>query len=381
VTTIVDRTTDLPQIHALVIAVDDYPHCGRASVRTGEEWRLASDVRRVTCATPSAELMTRWLVGPANADAIPAALGSVELLASTGDDFTFDAGDGPVAIEEATFANVEAAFRRWRERCDLRPDNIALLYFCGHGLNVGGQDVLLLSDFGDPRYALFRNALDFSGTHQAMRHCRAEIQLYFVDACRTVPESLAASFRYAGQRFDDPVPPLPARDNPIIYSTEPEAVAPAPDGVPTPFAHAVVQALDGLAAGMQVSWEIRTDSLLPNIKMIMEWRNRGNEQTQVPTSGGICRRGLIKELRSPPMVPFLLGLDPNAALGHAELCLSSRRERLSRKPMVVPWEGSATAGSYEYTALFCETEQDRLIADDVVIHPPYRIFNLPTDQP
>lgn len=378
-TAVVNRAGGGPQTHALVIGVDTYPHCGPSSQRTGEEWRLVADVRPVSCATPSAMAVAGWLAGPVAAAGTPAPVGTVELLVSNGTDVTFGQGDDAVAVEAATFMNAEAAYRRWRERCGRRSDNIALLYFCGHGLNIGGRDLLLLGDFGAPG-ALFRNALDFSGTHLAMQHCKADIQCYFIDACRTVPDHLVATLGHAGQRFDEPMPPLPPRDNPIIYSTAPGETSYAPDGVATPFAQAVVHALDGLAAEHQLRWEIRTHRLVQAVRMVMDWNERGGARGQVPTPGGVSRNGLIRTLPAAPLVPFELGLDPHAALGRASLRLVGRRERLDRAPTTAPWCGTAAAGSYEYGAEFTDTGPFHPGADDVAILAPYRRFNLPVEQ-
>lgn len=173
-TIVFEQAADGPQIHALVVGVDHYPHCGRRTRQQGLYESVARDISPLGCAQPSAQAVASWLVERGDGGHPP--VGSVELLVSAGVPVEFDGGDGPVEVEAAAFANTRAAFLRWKQRCDRREDNIALMYFCGHGLRLGGQDVLLLEDVGDPEQSFFRNAVDFSATLQAMMACKARVQ-------------------------------------------------------------------------------------------------------------------------------------------------------------------------------------------------------------
>ena len=99
------------------------------------------------------------------------------------------AGAPPVAPPQATMTNVKDAALRWADRLKSHPDNVAVLYFCGHGVSQGQRAALLLEDFGDPN-AAFENAIDADLLRGTMKNSPAIQQLYLVDRCRTKADDL-----------------------------------------------------------------------------------------------------------------------------------------------------------------------------------------------
>ena len=89
-----------------------------------------------------------------------------------------------VAIEDATMANIGAAFKRWYGRCHAQKANMALFYFAGHGISMISQ-FLLPADFGNPDEPDdWENCINFSDMQVGMAKCAAQTQMFFVDACR-----------------------------------------------------------------------------------------------------------------------------------------------------------------------------------------------------
>ena len=189
--------TDQPRLHALVIGVSRYPHLIGGG---GDPAQDPLMLGQVTTPADTAREIAGWRTTGYGNPARP--LGSVELLLS--DDQPAVAGAGP-----ATMASIGQAVKRWRDRCSTQPDNIALFYFCGHGL-AKDEQYLLPEDFGDPALAgPWQNCIDFEGLRLGLRsECAARTQVFFVDACRETPfnvltqvnvhgESLAGGRRFA----------------------------------------------------------------------------------------------------------------------------------------------------------------------------------------
>ncbi len=157
-----------------------------------------------------------------------------------------------------------SSFAAWLKRCNSRPENAALFYFCGHGLSKVAQ-YLLPEDFGDPNVAdIWKKCIDFNGLRIGMRKCRAQTQLFFVDACRETPFGMLAQMNARGEplisaTFNDPAVPCSA----AYYATTDGRQAYGPDDGPTYFSHALLCCLNGVGAVKRKTgkWMVDTYSL------------------------------------------------------------------------------------------------------------------------
>lgn len=379
-TAVFEEIRDRRQVHALVIGVDYYRHCGPDAAEQKEMQHIASGIKQLSCAAPSAQAVARWLVDRQRDDE-HAPLGSVELLLSSRTEAMtrFDTPGGPIQVEPATFDNIRAASDRWYERCDTREDNILWFYFCGHGLRLGQEDLLLTEDVGESPQRFFENAIDFKATRRAFLRCRAQIQCYFIDACRVTPEELLGA-RDIGARplRTASSPRQPMRDTPIVYAAAPDEAAFGSYDRPTPFATAVLQALDGLAAFPGQRWEITTSGLGLAIERLMRWNFWPRKPGQSVTPAGEPKGGVLRVLSQPPVVPFRIGCRPLDALSGAQLRLlnSNHGYDITRPPTPERWHDAAPARSYELQAHFVSGEYPDA-TDEVFICPPHREFDLP----
>jgi hypothetical protein len=247
---------DQPRLHAFVVSVGDYPHL------IGGVGPLAADpfgLSQVTTPRFTGPLIAEWLLQSLNNDTRP--LGSLEVLLSPSGPIATAAG--AVMAAPATMANIEQSFNAWFTRANARPDNAALLYYCGHGLAKVSQ-YLLAEDFGNPNDAdIWKKCIDFDGLRVHMRKCRARTQLFFVDACRETPFGLLAQIDTRGERlvsatFNDPPVPCSA----AYYATTDGRLAYGPDDGPTYFCRALIACLNGVAAQRKNGkWIVDTYSL------------------------------------------------------------------------------------------------------------------------
>ncbi|UWZ39526.1 caspase family protein [Dactylosporangium roseum] len=344
-----------------------------------DEWRtLARSVKQLSSPSLSALTITDWAIANQHDDTpYQHPVGSLELVVSALEPVRVDAGRDAVTVEPATTANVQAAFDRWYDRCDRRVDNIALFYFCGHGLRVGSDDILLLQDFAESRHRIFDNAVDFRETYRAMAQCSAHIQCYFVDACRDLPDRLLGKDAARARPLKHALPGSRRRDGPIVYSTVPGHQAWGEPDSPTVFATSVRQALDGLAAEtIERDWEVRTSNLGKTVSRLMLWNDPTNRGTQVVDSAGMVLDGVVRRLTAAPVVPFRVGCTPRAALEEAHLRLAGNTHAAERPPSAQVWHDSAPAGAYKLSADF---SHKRYVAVPELLHimPPYRAYDLP----
>jgi len=122
----------------------------------------------------------------------------VELLLSGGNGQPYASPEGDVPVEPATFGNVAQRFNDWEARCNSHEDNVAIFYFCGHGLQKESL-ILLPEDFGSNRNNVWMTAIDFDRTSRGMSQCQAQAQYYVADCCRQWSPKLLSDLDVEGQ--------------------------------------------------------------------------------------------------------------------------------------------------------------------------------------
>jgi hypothetical protein len=179
--------------HVLIVGVGEYP-----SLLGGDPTRSLDDpmsLKQLSSPPESAKALASWFLGrqggaspaPAGFHNPGAPLVTVEMLLSPGQTYTRPDGT-PVPVEAATRANIARRFDFWSERAAAHADNVAVFYFCGHGV-MGANDYLLPADFGVvSRRNPWADAIDISETARAMRRLGSG-PLYFFH--RRLPAGVA----------------------------------------------------------------------------------------------------------------------------------------------------------------------------------------------
>jgi hypothetical protein len=264
---------DKPRLHAFIIGVGDYPH-----LNGGDPTKLAADplgLSQVTTPRYTAPAIAKWLFTSYNNPTCP--LGSVEVLVSPSASVFAPGGD--VQVESATKQHIKDAFGRWEKRCSAQSDDIALFYFCGHGLSKTDQ-FLLPEDFGNPQLPnQWENCFNFSGMRVGMRKCAAQTQLFFIDACRETPFGMLTSVNVSG----DPLIAASIFDtvkcSAAYYATGEGKQAFGPDKDVTYFGTALLSCLNGVAALNKMGkWVVDTYSLSNAIGQVMAQLARRSKQ-------------------------------------------------------------------------------------------------------
>jgi len=278
-----------PRLHALIIGVADYPHLmGGGGVLAADPLGLG----QVTTPRHTALEIVRWLTQDFRNAAKP--LGSVELVLSPNQAVPNSAGVA-TPVETATFDQIEAAFKRWTDRCSSNRDNLAFFYFCGHGLAKDDQ-FILPEDFKNPAFLDgWRNCINFDATRVGMRSCKAQTQIFFVDACRETPFGMLTDVDVEGRKLISSKVGDSVKCSATYYATTEGKQAFGPANGVTYFGQAVVHCFKGLASSNTAGkWTVDTYSLARSLGEVM--RHYAEVYSQpLDCNPNVAGRGLIHE--------------------------------------------------------------------------------------
>lgn len=358
-TQILNRGTDGPRTHAFIVGVGQYRHLPGGSAPTAkvDNWGLG----QLTSPPFSAKAFADWVVGELNNPSAP--LSTVEMLLSPAQAYQSANGEINHRVEAATMANVEAAFMNWRNACHSHADNVALFYFSGHGI-ASAHLLLLLEDFAADPLDLFKNALDFDGTHEALaRSCQARTQCFFADACRQVTYEAMATVG-AGTTFGRAdLTAKRAPYGPRFYATLPTTSAYAERAQTSFYTRALLAALGGLGARWRRDrWEVVTDLLQSGIGAAMDHLERDPAiRDQRPSHGGEDEGGYVLHVpKAAPVVPVTIELGPSrAAAAPSKLKVESEAVPTftkARQVAVGEWQIPLPAGPYRGEVEFPQQE-------------------------
>ncbi len=309
-TLVFDAQTDGPLVHVLTIGVGAYRHL------PGGDQPVEHDtlgLMQLTSPPHSLRAFTDWLV---NLRHPTATLGSVEMLMSPGGGYQFPLATRSHQVEPATFANVKAAFSRWYARCDQDPGNVAILYFCGHGVESDSQ-YLLPEDFGANPLRLLDNCVNIGVTFDGMARCEAQRQYFIVDACREIPQELLQRLGAGGETLVDFVVGQEDRiDKAMLFATSGGAKAYGLPNQPTRYTAAFLLALDGLASKRRQdgTWFIDLTTV-HNVVTALLKADPGRVQWPELHGGG---NEILHLLPRTPLLPVLVKCAPTAAVGRAQ---------------------------------------------------------------
>jgi hypothetical protein len=355
-------------LHAIVIGVADYgflPAPGSAVVPPG-----TFGLQKLTAAARSAVDVAVWL--QVMKDQLMAPVGTIRLcVAPAVADQTAPGAPVPVpgGAAGATRDEVVAALKAWRGQ--LKPDDVSLFYFAGHGVQRDRSDmVLLCADFANPADGPLSCAVDFTHVWDGLGRnltsaTIARTQLYFVDACRERP---AAFSKFEEMSVPDVwgVPQLQGKDDrraPIYYATTAGALAYADPGAQTLFSRTILSCLEREAATLDDDtgdWQITSRSL--NEALGNRFRALAGVATdQECDSEHVVGDFLIRRLTAPPMCALTFQIEPDAAVADPAAVVSSSglhiRDTTADHDTIVPaplqphpYQHSLAAGFYKFRA-------------------------------
>ncbi len=349
-----------PVLHAIVIGVSDY---GFLPPPEAPATPGSFGLKKLTAAARSAVDVAVWLQAKKDQLAVPVA--SIRLCVAPAVADQVAPGPPvpvPAGAAGATRLDVVAALKEWRKL--LKPDDVALFYFAGHGVQRDRSDmVLLCADFADPDDGPLSRSFDLTHVWDGLGRNTttatiARTQLYFVDACRERP---TAFNNFEAMSVPDVwgVPQLQGKDDrraPIFYATTPGALAYADPGVSTLFSRTLLACLDNEAATLDDEtgdWQITSKSL----ERALGNRFRalaGVATEQECDSDHAIADFVIARLAAPPICELRFQIDPDSAVASTGIQitdLTTKQNTIVAPPLQThPYEHELPGGYYEFSA-------------------------------
>jgi hypothetical protein len=362
-----------PGMHALVIGVGGYAHLADGTGTEIDDPLQYGNLGQLTSPPRSAFAFANWL-RESNRDSWKAPLATIDVLISSAPNDPEPAGSG-LTFQDATIDGIRGAFGDWKRRCGSDPDNIAMFYFCGHGLQSEEQ-ILLASDFGRFADSHFTGAFAFDSTRSGFLQCPPKTQCFFIDACREVTPGVVEDLGGAtAQPLMKPQAYKPRRceHDLTLQASAPFELAFAPRDDVSYFTTALIHALEGGAAMTDEygDWVIRTDGVTTCIDQLLQATSGRDQPTE---KGPGLTATVLYQLDKVPEVKLILECDPRLALAKATLSYEPTPpppgERVERTPPVSTiWNQTVKAGYYTIGARF----DDATFADasrNVLVKPP-----------
>jgi hypothetical protein len=340
-----------PRVHALIIGIGGYDHLIGGNSKTLPNVIDYGYLTQLSSPPRSAIAIADTLRDLSDDFRVP--LGTVDLLISVSPQDPDPSGKGE-KYDAATSSVIRKAFDAWWARCDSDPDNVAILYIGGHGVE-GRRHVVLASDFGSSESQPWLDAFDIETTCKAFASNRAETQVLLIDTCREITPAMAES--------PDAVP-LPLRNVGLhqtnhcryslrVFSTQRSSQAYGPRFAPSHFAAALIIGLRGGAASKNDGkWWITTGKMAERMSLLMEVAGADRVRQQPDTAASeSCR---LLEMRGIPKAKLKLSCEPEEAA--LEALLEYHKHGLPSlrrpEPSVEPWTIEVEPGHCITSAIF-----------------------------
>ena len=365
-TLIIDERAHLqgqPGFHAFIAGVSSYPHLpGGIGTPAPDSFGM----QQLSSAALTAYKMYCWLVERQRK--LPVPLATCRLLLSPSPEEVQVEPQLAVLADHCTLDAFQAAAGDWRTDASSHQENVTFFYFAGHGVQRSkGDQVLLLEDFGDGRGGTLDKAVNTKNIYNGMvkspsRPTMAQIQLYFIDACRILPSKFKDYERMETSAVWDIE--LSGRDDrraPIFYAAVPGSVAYALRGDQSIFSKALFACLNGGAAESeeqdgQQRWQVSYHSLSETLGDYIAELNQTKGADQEFTVDGFGADAIIHYLDGPPLVESMLEVVPVDALAFVEIEVwnNARNELVWSLPAPLnpyPYLGMLPAGEYRISVL------------------------------
>lgn len=361
-----------PGTHVFIIGVGAYPHLKDGTGSINPHHR---EMGQLTSPPLSALAMLEWMDMTLNNPEAP--LKSIEVLISQPTPATYTDSLGlSQQIDPATWQYVTNAAQAWRTRANSDTDNVAIFYFCGHGLGDGVGTYLLLGDAGSD-FDVLRSSLHVQSFRLAMGSCAAKKQIYLIDACRTVDLATVLN-PHQGPQFVLPpgnVLEVFRGSNPVLYSARFGEPAFGNEGEISDFTKALLQGLTRFAVFRPKGsyWAVSPHELQKAVAALMDDFS-SKPQCQ---ADGISGTGFqLHRLEGNPDVVVHISLDKEQANHLAELSHTATGVTVVRENRAHPWRTEAPYGTCSVKASFAT--QSGLTATTVAtfLIPPFQHIEL-----
>lgn len=362
-----------PGTHVFIVGIGTYPHLKGG---TGQPTPQPMGMGQLTSPPLSALKVLEWVDRELNNPHAP--LKSIEVLISQPAPANYTDKNGlAAAIDSATFANFEVSAKAWLDRASTDDKNVAIFYFCGHGLGDGVNSHLLMSDYGSTNRPL-RHAVNFPAFRLAMGTCKAAKQLFLLDACRVVDPTMLLDPYNVG---DSGLPPgnvtkMPTHvANPVIYSARTGEQAFGPPGGISYFTDALLHGLRrcGVYLSKGTKWAVSPNQLQLAIAGLLD---DFSGKPQCPVDGLVGTGFEIHYLDKPPEVVVSVMLKPPTSNPEATIKVNCSGVEHVRPNQDHPWRTFLPYGPCAVNAEFPAPPKYTAKPMQLHLQPPWQEIEL-----
>jgi len=298
--------------HAFVVGVSHYPFAdGPEATADGESFEITN----LTGAAKSASNIAAWLLDEYRNPDAPLATIRVLLSPTDGEELNPRVAGELAGPSPATRDSVVGEFDEFRQACRENPDNVAFVYFAGHGIQLNKRGaVVLLHDFGVMgKGNKLYGAIDVAGCREAMdENGNAHHQIWFSDACRQLPD-IARKFESLPGAYTADEGNGQVDASPLFLASSARESAFAAVGGTTIFSDALLAALRGDAAVGPTNdcsdWHVSTTSLIRTLQRKVDAVLAGREEQTIDPTGRV-REMVAHRFANPPDVDIVVDLTP-----------------------------------------------------------------------
>lgn len=366
---IFDQSAATAQTHILIIGVGGYPYLSGGELERDNQ-RMFSRIKQLTPAPYSAKAMYDTVMEIHQGGNWIAPLGSVDILISCPPGMQIDVAGHP--YKTPTLQAIREAYNGWKSRCDRNEDNVAIFYFCGHGMEKT-SDYLLAQDFLESPGIPQEKAFNLNQTRTGFNSCKARNKLFFIDACREITADIL-NIPFDSYGLDDtPYLGLPGPYTFLQQSAVPRAKAWGRDFEITVYTKALVAALKGQASANHdgTGWIVDTGELNTKMNTLISELNEIDRPPQSCTSETREPIPIIRHSAAPDVDLEVSTMPLQYMADTSFSCYSSDNNTLVSERNAEPsvWNFSVKSGAYKIVAQSI-TEPKFVRHDPFVANPP-----------
>lgn len=365
--------TEGPGTHVFIVGVGTYPHLKDGK---GTPTPQPMGMGQLTSPPLSAMKLLEWVDRELDNPLAP--LKSIEVLVSQPTLAQYLDRDGHAQpIAGATLANFVKAAQAWFDRAGSDPGNVAIFYFCGHGLGDGLNSQLLLEDYGSENKPL-RHAINFSAFRLSMGACKATKQLFLLDACRVVDPTMLLDPYNLGDSGLAPgnVTRMPSQvANPVIYAARAGEQAFGPPNGVSYFTEALLQGLGrcGVYLSKGIRWAVSPNQLQLAIAGLLD---DYSGKPHCPVDGLVGTGFEIHFLNKSPEVVVSVSLRPSATHADATIKATCSGVEYVRQDRNHPWRTFLPSGQCAVNAEFAPPPKYKVAPITLHLQPPWQEIEL-----
>lgn len=340
-----------PSIHAFIIGIGAYPYLVGGANPKNQILDGVSKIDQLISPPLSSMGFYNTLIDLNQSGNLSFPLGSVEFFASEIPGSNLIPAE--LQSDEPNRLNIANAFDAWVNRCESNSKNLAVFYFCGHGIQ-DGDHYLLTSDFGQrPNYP-FEGSFNFDQTMMALNQLKIDHQIFFVDACRYIlPGMLKAPHTVQPLLFPNRL----KKDSEFCAVYKGAAANNGAFAIPNQvsfFTKAIINGLNGAASKLTNGrWVVSTSNLADNLESLMNIE-KDIDGDMLRSDKYYSKSFPLTTWNDPTNRTVILTCDPDHALPVANLhCIDVDGViNHTRGPENEKWKFETPAGFYRINATF-----------------------------